>query len=470
VSVDPQWGTGAGDLEGDYAGALRNHLIQGGESGLARAHELGREAIALGLGILDVNTVHHDALSRSLQRAELIVGRVITDQRAAEFLAEALSPFEMMHRGFREANAQLGEVNAALTRRASELAKTLADLDREQTILAGVMAGMKDGIVVVDAADRIRYLNERASELLGLENPRIGDPATPLWSRLGATLEELRMLGAEADRSFDVALRGQFPNELVGHVFPIDVGREGTGIGIVLEDVTAERKLARAREELVSIVIHELRSPLQSIVGFAHFLQSDATLSTTQQRHVGVIESEGFRLNQIVADFLDIRQIESGPKAIQPLPTDVRPLLEDTVAAASDSPIHSFVLDLPEDVPYVSADAPRIRQVLTNLLSNARRYSPAGGEIRIVAEVTAGEVQISIADRGLGIPAEALPELFEKFFRVTTPDRAEISGTGLGLTICKMIVDAHGGTIWAESDGPGRGARFCFTLPVAAES
>src|SRR5207237_3274027 len=115
----------------------------------------------------------------------------------------------------------------------------------------------------------------------------------------------------------------------------------------------------------------------------------------------------------------------------------------------------------------VSADADQVLQVLANLLSNARKFSPRGGEVTLTARARPGMVEVSVRDRGLGLPPEAVPRLFEKFYRVDNSDRREIKGTGLGLAICQQIVAAHGGRIWAESDGLGHGSRFILTLPLA---
>jgi CheY-like chemotaxis protein len=128
---------------------------------------------------------------------------------------------------------------------------------------------------------------------------------------------------------------------------------------------------------------------------------------------------------------------------------------------------HPVQLDLDDELPAVRADADRIQQVITNLLSNARKYSPAGGVIRVSAHEANGQVIVTVEDHGLGLPAEALPRLFEKFYRVDNSDRRSITGTGLGLAISRKIVDAHGGRIWAESDGLGQGSRFSFSLPLA---
>jgi len=155
----------------------------------------------------------------------------------------------------------------------------------------------------------------------------------------------------------------------------------------------------------------------------------------------------------------------------------VGPLLERAVLAAGDDPARPIELDVPADVPPVRADADRIHQVLANLLANARKYSPAGGVVRVSAahhaggpDESPGVVEIAVRDSGLGLPADARPRLFTPFYRVEDPDdpdRRAIPGTGLGLAICRQIVEAHKGRIWAASDGPGRGSTFAFTLPAA---
>src|SRR5262249_45914420 len=122
--------------------------------------------------------------------------------------------------------------------------------------------------------------------------------------------------------------------------------------------------------------------------------------------------------------------------------------------------------DVPRDLPDVVAEPNRLQQVLANLLSNARKYSPRGGPIRLSARVSNDQLAITIADSGVGIPPANLDRVFEKFFRVKSPQHREIRGTGLGLAICRQIVEAHGGRIWAESDGIGRGTRVTFTLPI----
>jgi signal transduction histidine kinase len=236
-----------------------------------------------------------------------------------------------------------------------------------------------------------------------------------------------------------------------------------------LRDVTAERDLARAKDELVAVVSHELRNPLANMIGFAELLLEEEGLDETGERYVRVIATEGHRLADLITDFLDLQRVDRGAETIRPQALDLGPLLGRLPAMFSDQEGHVLRLALPPRLPTVWADPERIWQVLVNLVSNARKYSPRGGPIDISAQPSATHVEVSVADRGLGVPADALPNLFGEFYRVPTDDRRGIPGTGLGLSICRKIIGAHHGEIWAESDGPGKGARFRFTLPTGAD-
>ncbi len=239
-------------------------------------------------------------------------------------------------------------------------------------------------------------------------------------------------------------------------------------IGVQL-DVTAERELARLKDEMVAVVSHDLRTPLTSIVGYADLLLSRQFPEAERRRFLTTIAEEGRRLGGFVDEFLDLRRMEEGGQGLTRAPRDPAGLLERALSALDPDPAHPTVLEVPNGLPPVDADGGAVQRVLTNLVGNARKYSPAGGEVRVTAAGTgAGMLLVTVADRGLGLPPEALPRLFDPFYRVDAADRREIRGTGLGLAICKQLVELHGGRIWAESDGPGRGARFSFTLPFAA--
>jgi CheY-like chemotaxis protein len=178
---------------------------------------------------------------------------------------------------------------------------------------------------------------------------------------------------------------------------------------------------------------------------------------------------EGRRLTLLVNDFLDLRRLEGGHLSMRFAPADISALIKRAVALFSDPRGTPIEMRVPADLPLVRVDSEAIFRVLTNLLSNARKYSPEGGSIVIGASSADGMVEIFVQDNGLGVPPEALSHLFGKFYRVESPDRNSIGGTGLGLAICKYIVESHGGRIAASSSGLGKGTRFFFTVSAVRE-
>lgn len=228
-------------------------------------------------------------------------------------------------------------------------------------------------------------------------------------------------------------------------------------------------EISRAKDEMVSMVSHELRTPLASIVGFAELLATREVTADQRKEYLAVMLQEGRRLTSLVNDFLDLRRLEGGHLSMRFAPADISALIMRGVELFSDPGSTTIQTLLPDDLPLVRVDSDSMFRVITNLLSNARKYSPVGGSIVVGASVVDGMVEVYVQDKGLGIPAEALSQLFGKFYRVDAPDRDTIKGTGLGLAICKNIVEAHGGKIRARSEGFGKGARFYFTIPPVRE-
>ena len=240
---------------------------------------------------------------------------------------------------------------------------------------------------------------------------------------------------------------------------------------VTLQDMTALEETERLRAEFLAMVSHELRTPLTSVKGsIATLLDPPTTLGPTEMRQFHrIIDSQIDRMHVLISDLLDVARIETGTLAVSPEPTDVAILAgEARNGFHSGGSRHHVEIDLAQDLPWVMADRLRMVQVLSNLLTNAGRHSPGSSTIRVSAEREGVHVAVSVSDRGRGIPAESLPHLFRKFSRIESQEQG--GDTGLGLAICKGIVEAHGGRIWAESDGPGLGARFTFTLPTVEEA
>ncbi len=239
---------------------------------------------------------------------------------------------------------------------------------------------------------------------------------------------------------------------------------------VTMQDLTPLKELEQLRAELLTIVSHELRMPLTSIKGsVTNLLDPAATLDPAEvvQFH-RIIDQQVNRMRDLISDLLDVARIETGTFSVVPEPTSVGDMLDEAKSTFFSSGYQNVLrIDLSPDLPFVMADRRRIVQVMSNLLSNAAKFSPEASPIRVVAMVDAGHVLVSVSDEGVGLSAELIPRLFRKFSRIDGEERArDDAGSGLGLAICKGIVEAHGGSIWAESYGPGLGARFTFTVPA----
>jgi histidine kinase len=224
------------------------------------------------------------------------------------------------------------------------------------------------------------------------------------------------------------------------------------------------------RRQLIGDVSHELRTPLTAIKGSMEGLIDGvlpATPETYQQIH-----QEADRLSRLVDDLQELSRVEAGAYALDIRPVTVASLVQSSLkplAAQARAKRIGLQTEIPADLPSVQADPDRIAQVLTNLVGNALQYTSEGGRVSVSAAARAGEMHISVADTGIGIPAEHLGQLFTRFYRVDkSRSRQSGGGSGIGLTIARHLVEAHGGRIWVESEGEGKGSTFTFSLKISA--
>ena len=244
---------------------------------------------------------------------------------------------------------------------------------------------------------------------------------------------------------------------------------EVVSVVVTLQDLAPLQELERLRAEFLGLVSHELRTPLTSIKGSASTLLEESAELDPAERHefYRIIHEQAGHMRGLIGDLLDAGRIEAGTLSVAPEPSEVAALVERARNTfLSGGARHTVLIDLPGDLPPVMADRRRIAQVLNNLLANAARHSPESAPIRVSAERDGVHVAVSVADEGRGVAPELLPHLFRK-----SAGRAAraVAGTGLGLVICRGLVEAHGGRICAESGGAGQGARFTFTVPVAED-
>ena len=243
---------------------------------------------------------------------------------------------------------------------------------------------------------------------------------------------------------------------------------------VTIQDITPLEELERLRAEFLGMVSHELRAPLTSIKGSAATaLGTSSPLDPIEaQQFFRIIEAQADHMRNLINNLLDLTRIEAGTLSVVLEPTDIASVIEQAKTTfQSGGYRNSIDLQVMPGLPRIGADAMRIAQVLHNLLANASKYSNEWSPIRVNAWVEELRVVVSVTDEGRGIPTEDLPHLFTKFSRVGGPDAyRRIEGDGLGLAICKGIVEAHGGRIWVENQEDGHGTRFIFTIPTAEET
>jgi len=367
-------------------------------------------------------------------------------------------------------------------RKQAEQAKEM-DRQRLQTLVDTSPVG----IVVVDATGHLVSINQEAERLLGAP-ASVGDsveqyshaivcrrPDGSQYAPGELPVERALNLG-ETVRAEEIHFHrpdGSVVPVLVNAVPLYGPNCEITGALAVQQDITPLEELERLRNEFLGIVSHELRTPLTAIKGSAAtVLGSSSPLSAEQTRELfQIIDEQADRLRDLIADLLDVTRIEAGALSIEAAPTDLRDIIQEAHESFLRAVcVREVRLELPDALPLVRADRQRIGQVMTNLLSNAAKFSPPSTPITVSVEHGPVYVTVRVRDEGHGIAEEDLAKLFRKYSRPHEKSGLGLAGSGLGLAICKGIVEAHGGRIWAESEGKGRGATFSFTLLVAAEA
>ena len=238
-----------------------------------------------------------------------------------------------------------------------------------------------------------------------------------------------------------------------------------SGTLLVHRDITKEYEMARMKSEFVSTVSHELRTPLASVLGFTELLLTRELKPERKTKYLQTIYNEATRLTALINDFLDIQRMESGKQTYEKKFIDITSILQNVIKLQEvNTSMHSIDLSVELEDTIILGDRIKIEQVFTNLLSNAIKYSPNGGSILIRIYGNNDIVSIDIKDEGLGIPEDAIPNLFQQFYRVDNSDRRRIGGTGLGLAIVQEIVKAHGGVISVSSEY-GKGSTFTTNFP-----
>jgi NtrC-family two-component system sensor histidine kinase KinB len=376
-----------------------------------------------------------------------------------------------------EIGALTGAFNRMVSRLASYDDRNIQRLVSEQQKSEAILRSLDDGVVVLDEMNMVSAINPAAARFLGVSpseavgkhflevhrDEQLFELVTrpPVDGRPRVSSDDVIPLGGDGDARYCAV-----------SVTPIESPRGGSpGKVLLLRDVTRFEQLDRLKSDFVSTASHELRGPLTSVAMSVSLLRESVgpRLDPKERSLVAAAEEDIARLRALVQDLLDLSRIESGRVELSFVPMAPSAVIERVVGIFEPQARQAKIelrSTFPDTLPEVRVDATKITWVLSNLVSNALRYTSAGGFIAIAAVPAGRHVHVSVTDSGVGIPREAQGRVFDKFVRVG-PDRAE-GGTGLGLAICKEIVRAHGGSIWVESE-PGKGSTFTFTIPAVAQ-
>ncbi len=330
------------------------------------------------------------------------------------------------------------------------------------------------GVILVNNNGKVGLVNHTALQAFcgGTDGNVIGKPFTQVVQHDKVRSILMTALAEKTELTDEVEIYE--PEERIYRVETSVVRDEqGNPMGIIalFSDITEIRRLERMKTEFVSTVSHELRTPLTSIKGFVATLLEDREGyfdAETRYEFYQIIDQETDRLRRLIEDLLNLSRIERGV-ALQPhwQRVDLEKVIDRVLTIQrSYTDKHQLVADIPELLPPIVADEDKIDGILTNLVNNAIKYSPDGGEVRVRAVREDNSILISVQDQGIGIPKDKLAKIFEKFERIDTKETRAAGGTGIGLYLVKHLVELHEGQIWAESEGPGKGSTFYVRIPI----
>jgi two-component system, OmpR family, phosphate regulon sensor histidine kinase PhoR len=368
---------------------------------------------------------------------------------------------------------------SALNHMADQLHTKIDELSEDRAQLLAVLTSMVEGVMVLDARGHVLQINPALERMFGISRVEArGRPYAELFRHHQLIDLVTTILRSHVHHQDEIVL------PLTGRCLQIEASPAGgerdneVCVVLVFHDMTELRRLEKIRKDFVANVSHELRTPLTSIKGYVEALldgaKDDPTAATT---FLEIILKQSDRLNLIIEDLLELSKIESGRVSFKEELFELRTVIDRTLAMMkpiADKSGHRLVTAIEPTLPALTGDEDRLVQVVTNLLDNAVKYTPAGGTIRIDAklalsgrdtEQTPRAIELSVVDTGIGIPELDRPRVFERFYRVDKARSRELGGTGLGLAIVKHIVEGHGGQVWVEANHP-QGSRFVVRLPL----
>lgn len=372
----------------------------------------------------------------------------------------------------------LGNQAAVALEKAKLYTGTLEEKKKIETILSA----LRDGLLVFDSNGILEEINPVAKRMLACEASPEGGKISDLLSDTvletpleNYKIDEIVKIALGGDAVFgEMSLEGTEGVTVQAHYIPLrDPISSVTGVVLFLHDITELKRVDEMKSNFVSNVSHELRTPLTSITGFLSLLRAGraGSLTAQQEEYLSVIEEQTETLTNLIEELLDLARFRASGWADKATPVDVAELISGAVKhfekATRDKDV-ALNVHLTPGLPHVAADPARLTQVINNILDNAVKFTDAGGLIEVTALENGPNVQFQISDNGAGIAPSSLPHIFDRFFQAHATTSDGSGGFGLGLAICREIVEAYRGTIWVESE-LGRGTVFYFTVPTYRE-
>ncbi|HEX5545119.1 MAG TPA: ATP-binding protein, partial [Nitrospira sp.] len=397
-------------------------------------------------------------------------------------IASAVRQFSAGNRTFHvrtTAQDEVGFLASTLNHMADQLRAKIDELSEDRAQLLAVLTSMVEGVMVLDSRGHVLQINPALERMFGITRVEArGKPCAELFRHQQLNDLVTAILRSRTHQQDEIVL------PLSGRCLQIEASPAGgereneASAVLVLHDMTELRRLEKIRKDFVANVSHELRTPLTSIKGYVEALLDGAKDDPAASvKFLEIILKQSDRLNLIIEDLLELSKIESGGISLKEEPLELRSVIDRTlsiITPIAEKNHHRLVTAVDPSLPPVAGDEGRLVQVLTNLLDNAVKYTPAGGTITVGAKLAPllgnaeppiRTIELSVADTGIGIPEEDRPRVFERFYRVDKARSRELGGTGLGLAIVKHIVEGHGGQVWVEANHP-QGSRLVVRLPI----
>lgn len=391
--------------------------------------------------------------------------------------ADALANGQLNHRILRAGRGELGILARSLNTMADSLTQLLAEAEKDKAELRTILTSMNEGVVAMDPQRHIVLANDAAGRLLGFASDQA--EGRLFWE----VVRHEQIIRALDEVAASAARKQLQIGPVDGHYLEVTLcplhhssGQAGDtasvkGLIVVVHDITESFRYQELRKEFVANVSHELRTPLTVIKGFVETLR-DGAIDDAARRddYLATIERHTNQLGNLVNDLLELSKLENQSTLPGRGNVDLTQLVRrvtEFLQPAATRRHQTVAVDLPSAAPTIVANADYLERAVTNLLDNAIKYTPEGGRISLAVRFDAHHATIEVSDTGIGIPAEDIPRIFERFYRVDRSRSREMGGTGLGLSIVKHLVNAHGGQVDVQSK-PGVGTTFRITLPLAA--